>query len=108
MKIGQQVVQMNVGDVNSKLVYIPLEFENYFKLLQSEEFLEFVRINKKQDNDEDMLSTIIKKGTLKANTSMIFGFSGKSTSITDYIPDFVDYWEKKKRKDKINKILNMS
>lgn len=90
--------------INNSIYELPEKYKDYSDLFNCEEFKTFLneRRQKEYEKDKfDILQNALKKG------NMMMGVSGKGNSMIDYIPQFISYLNKKKRKEKIENLLNI-
>jgi hypothetical protein len=92
--------EIQIVQIDDKIIIIPIEFVNIFKLVDSKEFKDYL-------NSQEVINNMPKFNYL--TSKLIFdgqSLKTKTKSIFDYVPDFIAYWTTLKRDEKIDKILN--
>jgi hypothetical protein len=107
---SKQYMAISNGD-GTEIIELPEGFKDFGELLTSKEYKEFANRKyseevKKQDEEESKLS-LYDRFFKDGNGIIMSGRSGTGKSLMyGYVSDFVRDWNIKKRKEKINKLLN--
>lgn len=94
-----------ISEEGHAIIELPKEFKSHFDIFNHDEFKKFV--NEKYQNEVSRDGTFILNRALSGEKiTILAGQSGVGKSMFSNIPDFIKYWNKKKRIEKIKRILN--
>ncbi len=108
-KFDKEKQYMSISsDNNTEIVELPDGFKDFAELMNSEEYKNFVNRKHEEEikkrKEETKLSLF--DGFFKGGNGVIMTGSGLGKSFFSRVPEFIREWNIKKRKEKINKLLN--